>query len=156
MTQFQVAILLIQLGSLEQQRQKRVENAEYLKKRLLEIEGIQPLNQSLEQNYYSYFFKYDSTYFKDIPKQTLKEALQAEGVPPIGTSPTALHPAYRSPYFCSLHRDYSKVYCPEAEKAFNEEGMGFLGTGVLLGEKEDMDNIADAIIKVKENIDELL
>lgn len=156
MTQFQVAILLIQLGRLEQQRQKRVENAEYLKKRLLEIAGIQPLNQSLEQNYYSYFFKYDSTYFKDVPKQTFKEALRAEGIEHLGTSPTAQYPVYRSPYFYSPRRDYSKVYCPEAEKAFDEEGMGFLGTGVLLGEKEDMDDIADAIIKVRENIDELL
>jgi len=154
MTEFQVAVLLIQLDRLEEQRLKRVENAEYLKERLQQIEGVAALKQSLDQNYWSYLFKYDSAYFQDVPKQTFQEALRAEGIP-LFASPSDQGPAYRSPYFYSPRRDYSDVYCPVAEKAFEEEAIGFSATWMLLDEKEDMDDIIDAIVKIKQNIDEL-
>ena len=51
--------------------------------------------------------------------------------------------------------DFRKMYLPVAEKAFQEEAVGFHGVYGLLGDKENMDDVADAIIKIKENADEL-
>ena len=153
MTEFQVALLLPQLQTLEEQRCKRVENAEYLKRRLAEIDGVEALEQSLEQNYYSYLFRYDPVYFNEVPKSTFQEALRAEGIT-LFASPSDQGPSYRSQFFYSPRKDYGEVYCPVTEKIF-EESIGMPATWMLLGEKEDMNDIIDAIIKIKENSDEL-
>ncbi len=155
MTEFQIAVLLAQLDRFDEQREKRIENAEYLKPGLAAIDGIEPLRQSPEQNYYSYIFKYDATRFKDVPKQRFMEALEAEGIP-LFSSPSHQHPAYRSPKFRWPGKSYSDVFCPVAEKAFEQEAIGFQGTWILLGEKEDMDDIVNAILKIRENIEELV
>lgn len=154
MTEFQVAVLESQLRDLEQLRLKRVENAEYLKQKLIDIEGVEALEQSLEQNYYSYLFRYDSRYFQDIPKHTFKEALAAEGIT-LFASPSDQGPAYRSSYFFSPRKDYSDIYCPITERIFEEESVGMPATWMLLGEKKDMNDIIDAITKIKENLGEL-
>ncbi len=44
--------------------------------------------------------------------------------------------------------------CPVTERACYEEGVWF-GQSMLLGTKKDMDDIAEAILKVKHNIDEI-
>ena len=82
------------------------------------------------------------------------EALAAEGVP-LFSSPSHQPPAYRSNSFHPRKRDYSAARCPVAEKAYKEEAVGFQATWILLGGRSDMDDIADAIVKIKENIDEL-
>lgn len=154
MTEFQAAILLVQLTRLDKHKKKRIENAEYLKKRIAEIEGLTTLRQDPDQNYYSYIFKYDSSYFEDIPVQKFRKALEAEGIPRF-SSVSEQFPVYRSPVFYSPRRRYLDVYCPVAEKAFTEEAVGLPATWVLIGEKKDMDDIIEAILKIKENLDEL-
>lgn len=155
MTEFQAAMVLSQLPKMHQEQERRQENAEYLRGRLREIEGIGEVPAEPVQNYYSFIFKYDSSFFKDVTKQKFMEALTAEGLP-LFSSASHQEPAYRSPFFCWHGRNYADVNCPVAEKAFNEEAVGFNGAGILLGEEKDMDDIADIIIKVKENIEELI
>jgi hypothetical protein len=46
------------------------------------------------------------------------------------------------------------VNCPEAEKACYKEGVSFL-QNVLLGDKEDIDNIILAIRKIRDHVNEL-
>ncbi len=154
MTEFQAAILLVQLTRLEKHKKKRIENAEYLKKLIMETEGLTPLKQDSDQDYYSYIFKYDSGCFEDISVQLFKKALIAEGVPCF-SSASDQFPVYRSPVFHSPRRQYLNVYCPVAEKAFMEEAVGLPASGILLGEREDMDDIIEAILKIKGNLDEL-
>ena len=153
MTEFQVAVLLPQLKELEKQRQKRVENAEYLKRRLSEIDGVEALNQSLEQNYYSYLFRYDEAYFNSIPKKLFQKALKAEGIT-LFASPSDQGPAYRSEYFHSPRKDHRDIFCPETERIFVKEAVGMPATWMLLGSTSDMDDVADAIIKIREHLDE--
>ena len=155
MTEFQVAVLLPQLRTLEEQRLKRVENAEYLKQRLAQIDGVEALDQSAEQNYYSYLLRYDADAFKGCPKKTFQQALGAEGVP-LFASPSDQGPAYRSDYAYSPRRDYSDVYEPVTERVYAEEAIGMQATWMLLDDKEDMDDILDAIVKVQENAEELV
>jgi len=100
MTEFQAAILLVQLARAEEQKRRRMENADYLRARLAEIDGIGEVPHSPEQNYYSFMFKYDARYFKGLPKKKFKEALAAEGIPTF-CSPGDQYPAYRSPHFHS-------------------------------------------------------
>jgi hypothetical protein len=42
-----------------------------------------------------------------------------------------------------------------AERAYQEEAVGFQATWMLLGDTGDMDDIVEAILKVQENVDEL-
>ncbi len=155
MTEFQAAILLCQLERLDEQKKTRMRNADYLRKRLSEIEGIKNVKHEPQQNYYSFFFKYDAEYFKGVPKQTFTDAMKAESIP-MFSSPGDQFPAYRSPNFQVPGMDFRKMYLPVAEKAFQEEAVGFHGVYGLLGDKENMDDVADAIIKIKENADELV
>jgi dTDP-4-amino-4,6-dideoxygalactose transaminase len=155
MTEMQAAILLVQLSRLDEQKAVRQANARYLSSRLSEVAGISPLPDAPDQNYYSYIFKYDPCGFKGLPKARFMEALTAEGIE-LFSSPSHQPPAYRSPKFYSSRRDYSDVYCPVAEKVFNEEAVGLRATWTLLGPRADMDDIADAVLKVQEHVDELL
>lgn len=52
-------------------------------------------------------------------------------------------------------RDYSSVVCPVAERAYRHEAVGISGADVLLGDRSDMDQIVDAIVKIQEHADEL-
>lgn len=154
MTEFQAAILLAQLTRTAAQRRTRIENAAYLRKRLSQIEGLSPVRHDPEQNYYSFMFKYDRRYWQDLPKQKFTSALKAEGIP-LFCSPGDQYPVYRSPFFHVPGKDYSRVHCPVAERAFTEEAVGIHAVHGLLGKKEDMDDIVDAILKLRENLDEL-
>ena len=50
--------------------------------------------------------------------------------------------------------DYSKVYCPNAEKVYAEEVCSF-SHAMFLGAVGDMDCILGAFHKLRENTDEL-
>lgn len=152
-TEFQAALLRIQLRNLEEQKKKRIENAKYLSGQISEIEGIKPVKQTPDQNYYSYLFKYDPRYFKDVPVQRFREALDAEGIPCFSSVSHQL--AYKMFQFCSPRKNYENVSCPVAEQAYYQEAVGIKASGTLLGKKEDMDDIVKAILKIKENAEEI-
>lgn len=153
MTEFQAAILLVQLTRLEKHKRMRIKNAEYLKKRLSEIDGIKSLRQDPGQNYYFYIFKYNKEFFRGISVHRFREALNAEGIPCFCSAHQK--PVYRANGFGIQKRDYSKVFCPVAERAHEEEAVGLQATWTLLGEKKDMDDIIKAVYKIKENALEL-
>ena len=57
--------------------------------------------------------------------------------------------------FAGRKIDYATVSCPVAEHACANEAVWF-GQNMLLGTKEDMDEIAAAIAKIQANVEELL
>ena len=154
MTEFQAALLSVQLRKLEERKRKRIENVKYLNEQLSRIDGIVPLDFDAEQNYYSYVFKYDAKSFQDLPVQRFRDALRAEGIPYFSSASEQL--AYHPSRFASPRRSYRDVHCSEAEKARYREAVGIQGSGPLLGEKEDMDDIVKAVQKIKDHVDELL
>jgi len=88
------------------------------------------------------------------------EALNAEGIP---LAPGYV-PLYRQGMLTSpqakrvLNADapsYPDLDLPVVERIGDEEGM-WLVHNILLGTHKDMDDIADAMIKVCENVDDLL
>jgi dTDP-4-amino-4,6-dideoxygalactose transaminase len=166
MTEFQAAILLVQLTRLDGQTRIRNENALYLSKEIARIEGVEPLKRGPEitrHSYHLYIFKYDKEKFGGLPRSKFIEALRAEGIP---CSPGYV-PLYKERFMLNLAQDrtlsklygekvdYGKVKLPVTERACYEEGV-WLFQNMLLGTKEDMDDIVNAIAKIKENVEELM
>lgn len=167
MTEFQGAILLSQIKRLEDQMKTREENALYLDSKLSGIEGIRPLKRDprvTTHAYHLYIFRYDSQAFNGIPRAKFLEALNAEGVP----CSNGYVPLYKEQMFyvepdgcpaaCGFAGrkiDYGAVSCPAAEHACANEAVWF-GQNMLLGTKQDMDEIAAAIAKIRSNVGELI
>ncbi len=162
MTEWQAVILNAQMDRLDSQISKRMENAEYLTKRLNEIDCIKTVkedNRITRNSYHLFLLKYIEENLKGLPRAKFLKALSAEGVP-ISSGYVCL---YKMPLFETEEMkrmtgskiDYSKLYLDVSEKLTEKQGM-WMTQNVLLAEKEDMDQIADAIIKVVENVDEII
>jgi len=169
MTEFQGALLLVQLSRLKEQTEIRHDNGEYFASELEKIEGISALKRDprvTKRGYYFYFLRYDSSEWNDIPRDEFMRALSAEGVP-CGTAHN--EPLYKTPFFqqmafgqtgcpirCSFYEkeiDYSRVKCPVAERVYDSEVIA-LGKDFLI-ERENVNRILEAINKLRENIHEL-
>jgi len=157
MTQLQVAILSVQLKRLDAQTRTRNENGLYLTNLLESIEGITPLTRGHGETlhtYHLYIFKYDKSYFNNLPKKEFASLLAAEGVPSFMGYP---EPLYKQPVFQQKNFmcyalpqevDYTQVSCPVSEKACYEEAVWIL-QHAMLGTSEDMEKFAEAIWKIQ-------
>jgi dTDP-4-amino-4,6-dideoxygalactose transaminase len=173
MTEFCGAILLSQLDRLEGWAARRHDNAADLARRLAEIEGLGNVRVDpyVKRNaVHIFLFKYlNPEAFKGIPRSLLIEAIRAEGIPISGGYfwPVYKHPVFQDALNGSLrngfpltssyygrHLDYREVQCPEAERLCREESL-WIGQPAFLGTHADMDDVANAFVKVKENADEL-
>ncbi|MFB3814521.1 MAG: DegT/DnrJ/EryC1/StrS family aminotransferase [Terriglobales bacterium] len=173
LTEFQAAILLQQLKRLDYQNTRRMENAAYLSKRLAAVDGIRPLKwdpRATRQSFHIYMFRYSPEAFGGLPKSEFVKALAAEGVPCIGGYSHALYknPMFRNkdfyprgcPITCGHYSrdiDYAafEQLCPVTERACRSEAV-WLEHRLLLGSTQDMDDIVDAVEKVRSNAARLL
>lgn len=164
MTEIQAAILLCQLKRLIPQNKKRTTNAKRLTQKLTRIPGIRTLpvdKRITRQNIYQYFFAFDETKFSGITRDHFVLALEREGVPCDGLF---YEPVYKSPLLTirmdewpSLKErgiDYRGVSCPVGEKMAYRESV-WMPHQLLLGPQKDVDDMAGAVAKIVENIDEL-
>ncbi len=162
-TEFQAAILLVQLLRIEEQNRRRMENALWLNRRLERIPGIRPLKVSWPQDVHSfhiYVFRFEEEAF-GIPRAAFLRALAAEG---IGGFAGYEHPLYRNPMFlnqdfypkgCPVqcghygasidYRSFEEL-CPNSERACRE--AVWLEHRLLLGSREDTEDIARAVEKI--------
>jgi dTDP-4-amino-4,6-dideoxygalactose transaminase len=173
MSEIMGAILHSQLGNLEDWAARRDENFRYLTGRLAEIEGLGNvrIDPFVKRNaLHLFLFKYlDADAFGGASREVVAKAVAAEGVPcsigyvrPLHKHPlfqNALHGSLRSGFPLTSHyygreMDYRQVECPEAERLCREETL-WMGHPPFLGATQDMDDIADAFIKVQENAAEL-
>lgn len=159
-TQFQAALLSNQLTRLEEQTKLRDENGIYLNSLLEPIEGITPLTRGHGETvhtYHLYIFKYDKTKFNGLSKNEFAAMLAAEGVPSFMGYPKPLYeqPVFQKKNFMCYaipeYVDYTNVHCPVAEKACYEEAVWIL-QHAMLGTKEDMNQFAEAIKKIKQAV----
>ena len=91
--------------------------------------------------------------FGGQPRERFLEALTAEGIP----CSRGYHPLYKQEFFKTpIQRpdgtqvDYSKLHLPVVEKVCDEEAV-WLKQSLLLGDQDDMDDIVNAVKKIKEN-----
>jgi dTDP-4-amino-4,6-dideoxygalactose transaminase len=157
MTEFQSAVLLAQFERYDELKQIRQVNLKYLNAQLKEIDRCEPLSDDANITSHAshlYIFKYKKEHFRR-PKSEFLNALRKEGIP---ASPGYSLPLYKQPVFLNrafgprgkmldLPVNYSKFYCPEAEKACYDEAI-WLTQNVLLGTEKDMDDIVAALKKL--------
>ena len=163
MTEFQAAILLAQMKRLEEQTQRRGQNAEYLTSRIKDIPGIVPAelyDGVTRAAYHLYPFRYKKDLFNDVSRDKFRAALKAEGIPnssgygPINKDPFFEHTLRSSNFRCMyskarLDRCREQNHCPDNDRLCQE--AVWLSQNLLLGTRQDMDDIANAIEKIYEN-----
>ena len=167
MQEFQAVILMSQMKRLEKDTARRNENAKYLTSRIKDIPGILPhkLYEGVTRAaYHLYPFRYKKEHFNNNSRSKFLSALSAEGIPCSG----GYGPQYKDGFIEeSLNSvGYKRLYSRERLKRYRrenhypdndqlcKEAVWFSQT-LLLGTKRDMDDIADAILKVYENRDKL-
>jgi perosamine synthetase len=167
MTEYQAAIGLSQIKRIEADTQKRVENANYLTSKIKDIPGIVPhkLYEGVTRAaYHLYPFRYKKEQFNNAPKEKFIAALNAEGVPCSG----GYGPQYRDGLIeaalnsKNFTRSFPKARLDQYRKELNfpaneqlcQEAV-CITQNLLLGPKQDMDDIANAILKIYENRDKL-
>jgi dTDP-4-amino-4,6-dideoxygalactose transaminase len=158
MTDMQIALLVGQMERLPGLRAKRAERARLLSELLGKIGGVRVLPEQAaitRPTHYTYVLQYKA----EAPHRDLfVAALEREGVPCDGRFYEAVYKSdlfYATPENCAqLREDYSRVYCPVSERAAYEESV-WLFQFCLIGEEEDVRDIARAVEKVMERREEL-
>lgn len=167
MTEFQAAILLAQMQRLEEQSQRRWENAVYLTSKLRAIPGIIPhklYDGVTRAAYHLYPFRYNAQEFNGVTRDKFLAALRAEGIPCSGGYGRLNKAAFIESTLSSrnFQRMYSReqldhcraqIECPDNDLLCSEAVC--FSQRVLLGDKQDMDDIANAIGKIHENREQL-
>ena len=166
--EFQAAVLGAQLERMPKQGAIREKNMKRFEARLKKTEGIgllKPDPRITRLAPYGYVIKYFAERVKEIPRAAFVAAMQLEGVHCDGLF---YEPVYKSSLFPVDATDFpalswgrekaldlrSMYSCPESEKAAYQEAVWFPHQH-FLGTTKDVDDIADAIHKVLENVEEL-
>ena len=161
LSEWQGAILRVQLSRLEEQTARRHANARLLDKLLADIPGITPqrLDERCTRNgHYAYIFYYDAAEFAGVPTKRFIEAMNAEGIPnqaaypPIHSLDVFKNGRYRerlaADHAAEEHAFLKRAY-PVTERAAWQ--CYWLPQYALLGDEQDMQEVAAAIRKVREN-----
>ena len=160
MTEWQGAILLGQLERLPEQMKTRERNARLLYSRLEGIEGIElfPLRSDYKYAWHLFMFRLDEALARAAGKRRFAEALSAEGIP---TEPGYVNLAGQKLFGSDMVRrilnhpmDYGSLSLPSTEKAC--ASTLWFSQNMLLGDEEDINDIAEGIRKVVENAGELV
>lgn len=167
MTHFQAALLMTQMTRLEEQTRTREQNAAYLTQLLREIPGIHPANQyagCTRNAYHLYMFRYDAEQFAGLSRDTFLKALRAEGIP----CSEGYKPLNREPFLKNVmtSRTWQRFFpkqefarwqertrCPVNDRLC-QQAVWFTQT-MLLGDRSDMEQIAEAIRKIQKYAGEL-
>ncbi|AQG78220.1 DegT/DnrJ/EryC1/StrS family aminotransferase [Spirosoma montaniterrae] len=167
-TDYQAAIGLAQLARLDAETTTRNTNAAYLKSRLAAIPGIIPykLYDHVTRGAFHLFpFRYRQEGFSGLSRAAFLKALQAEGVPCSSGYATLNDQLFLKDAFAS--KNFRKSYpremlnfeeyvarnaCPMNARLCNEEAVWFT-QNMLLGTRQDMDLIADAVARVHQYAD---
>ena len=169
MNEFEAAVLLGQWPGLLERFKRRNENAAYLTAGLKDIPGIRPqklYEGTASGSFYLYATSYLKEHFNDAPRSAFLKAVAAEGVSLSPYIAMGLHrepwiehvlkqPVYTKMFSEKRLKEYrEQVACPNCDKVCQEMAM-IWASGPLLGSKEDMDDVINAIVKVYENRDKL-
>lgn len=163
LTEFQASLLMAQMTRLESQAAQRETNAAYLTRQLSQIPGITPARMypGVTRNaYHLYMFRYDPTGFAGLSRTAFLKALRAEGVP----ASSGYSPLNKEPFLANTFAStgYQRIYGASAIKAMEErnrtpqndrlcEQAVWLTQTMLIGPREDMDTIVDAVRKIQKH-----
>ncbi|HOV32813.1 MAG TPA: DegT/DnrJ/EryC1/StrS family aminotransferase [Candidatus Hydrogenedens sp.] len=168
LTEWQAAILLGGLARLDKQVKLRDTNAIYLNSLLAKIPGIKPMlrrPQITQQSYFNFAFRIDPKELKITNKQFCA-ALNAE----LGTG-DAFEPPYEPLNACGLYKpltknryrlndeywkaiDPQRFQLPVCTEAFTQSGI-VVHHVMLMNPRSVMDQVAEAVKKIVDNISEV-
>lgn len=168
MQEFQAVILMSQMKRLEKDSERREQNAQYLSSRLCKIPGILPykLNPGATRAaFHLYPFRYKQEFFNQAPRAKFLDALQAEGIPCSGGYGAQNKDGLIEEALTS--RSYQRLFSKERLDQYREQNVlpkndelcreaVWFTQNMLLGTRQDMDDIADAVEKIYENRDKLV
>lgn len=159
LSEVQAAVLLAGLEPLEDELATRDANGQYLNSRLAQLPGIRPARRDprvVRQAYYGYILAYDPEAWGGLPRSRFLGALQAEGI----RAATGFSPVYRMDFwkvrqerfpFASRYdpasADYQEPNCPVVNAFALTQQITFPHS-MLLGTREDVEDIARAIEKL--------
>lgn len=162
--ELQAALLLVALERLEAQTVKREENATYLDERLNSIPGVHP--QKVDERVtrravYGYVFRFDRPAFAGLDARIVGEALRAEGIecgagwPPMYRDPLFQPNAGNSPVYRNFPErlNLAEMFLPVCE-AVAKDAI-WVSHRPFLGGQQEMDDIAEALLKVQEQAEAL-
>jgi dTDP-4-amino-4,6-dideoxygalactose transaminase len=162
MSGFQAEVLKVQLARLDDTLYHKARSVAYLKEGLSEIEGLRFPKDDPRMTKLTYLYprlRYESSAFGGLSPERFAQAMVAEGIPTSWwrTRPLYQHPVFTEPRFlfdAPKRIDYTQVHCPVAE-ASHGRSIGFPQT-VLLGDDASLDDVIEAVIKIRDNVEELL
>jgi dTDP-4-amino-4,6-dideoxygalactose transaminase len=169
-TEFQAALLEAQLEKLQRFTRLREKNAHHLSKLLSGIPGISLLKRDPRMTVmpcYQYLFRYHEDQWRGLTRDRFVAALAAEGMHHVEGD--FYVPLYQNPLFYVTAKDYpairerygeilymsKDIRCPVSEHVGYHESV-WVHYSLLMGTKEDVEDIAGAIRKIRENLGELL
>src|SRR5450755_728309 len=165
LSEWQGAILNVQLSRLDEQTKRRHQNSRLLDRLLREIPGITPqkLDERCTRNgQYAYIFHVNKKHFAGASTERFIEAMNAEGIPNQASYPP-LHKLhmfrngkYRNRLSGSQAKEkhkFLKSKFPVTHKAAWE--TVWIPQPALLGDEEDMHEIAAGLAKIQKNAKEL-
>ena len=163
LTEFQASLLLAQMTRLESQAKQRESNAAYLTQQLAQIPGITPAKMypGVTRNaYHLYMFRYDPAGFSGLSRAAFLKALRAEGVP----ASSGYTPLNKEPFLANTFETtgYKRIYGEATLRAMAErnrtpqndrlcEEAVWLTQTMLIGPREDMDQIAEAVRRIQKH-----
>ena len=162
MTEFQAALLIVQLSRMEQQMKQRVRTHDFFYQKMQGIPGIRTMapehESSTRRSHHGMAFRFIPEQWDGLSRDRLVEAMGAEGVP---ISSGYGFPLYKEPALLKRENlppgdypDYGSLNLPHAEKA-GREGL-LIPQTMLLAEPEEAMDILRAIEKIYEHRTELL
>jgi L-glutamine:scyllo-inosose aminotransferase len=170
-TELQAALLGAQLARLPEQKERRARNVRHFERRIAEVGAGLSLQKRdprmTAPSSYEIVLLYDSTEWKDLPRDRFVEALEAEGVPadgafyvPIQDRVGELFPL-RAAEYPMIRERYGEALTPDgvstpvaSEAAYHR--TIWLHHALFLGTERDVDDIVEAISKIRGEIDALL
>jgi dTDP-4-amino-4,6-dideoxygalactose transaminase len=168
MDEFRAAVAAVQLTRVEQQAETRDRNARYLTGMLSEIPGIEPLRMypgCTRNAWHLYMFRYRPEAFAGLPRRIFLRALAAEGI----NAASGYAPLNREAFLKNTlaERHFQAIFskqrlaeweernqCPANDK-FCGEAVWF-SQSTLLGKRTDMEQIVEAIRKIRTHASRLL
>jgi len=166
LSEWQGAVLSVQLTRLDEQTRRRHHNARLLDKLLAQIPGITPqkLDPRCTRNgHYAYIFHVDSKQFAGASTKQLIQAINAEGIPdqasypPIHALDVFQNGEYRKRLTGSQATEphaFFKADYPNTDRAAFE--TIWIPQPALLGDEEDIQEIAAAWRKIQKFAKELV
>src|SRR5437762_1662963 len=165
LSEWQGAVLGVQLTRLEEQTARRHKNARLLDRLLGQIEGITPQKlspQCTRNGQYAYIFHVDRDTFAGISIERFIAAMNAEGIPNQASYPPVhnLHALKSGEYRKKLTGRQAEEPHPLLKKDFPETHRAawetvWIPQPALLGDEEDMHEIAIALKKIQAHAGEL-